>query len=179
MSNKDVDKYSSESKWLHWLIAFLVIMMLSFSFFLEDVPDRFQANAYMIHKSLGLTVLFLMIFRIVLIHTKGRPELPLSISLWEKMLSRTVQYSFYFLLICMPVCGWIMSVAGGRIPTFFGLFKMPLPINKNKELGDFMLQAHITIAWILIVLILLHVAGALKHHFFNRDDVLTRMLPKR
>lgn len=179
MHHKDVQEYSTGSKWLHWLIASIVILMLSFSFFLGDLPKENQPIAYMLHKSFGLTVLFLMLFRIFFIHLKGRPSLPTSTPTWERWFSRCVQYSFYVLLICMPLCGWIMSVADGRIPTYFGLFKMPLPIQPNETLGRWMQQAHVTIAWLLIGLLFLHVVGGLKHHFLNKDKVLIRMLPKR
>lgn len=179
MRHKDVKQYSSESKWFHWLIASIVILMLSFSFFLDDLPKDIQPTAYMLHKSFGLTVLFLMLLRIFFLHLKGRPPLPSSTPIWEKWLSRLVQYGFYVLLICMPLCGWIMSVADGRVPTYFGLFKVPFPVHQSKALGEFMLQAHVTIAWVLIGLLFLHVAGALKHHFFDKDKVLTRMLPRR
>ena len=174
--NMTVATYSSGSKWLHWLIAIVVITMLSFSFFLGDVPDKYQSLAYMIHKSLGLCVLFLMILRFIWINYSGKPALPASVSTWEKRVSRLVQYSFYLLLIAMPVCGWIMSVAAGRAPTFFGLFSMPLPIAKNKPLAELMELSHKTIAWLLIALIILHVAGALKHHFIDKNNILKQML---
>lgn len=172
-----VKRYSTGSKLLHWVIAIIVITMLSLSFFLDDVPDEYKSTAFMMHKSFGLTVLILMIIRFVWILHKGKPSLPISIPLWEKILSHLVQYSFYILLIAMPICGWIMSVAGGRVPTFFGLFYLPLPIAENKPLSKLMLQCHQIIAWILIVLIILHVAGAIKHHFIDKDKVLRRMLP--
>ena len=76
----------------------------------------------------------------------------------------------------MPVCGWVMSVAAGRVPSYFGLFNMPLPIEANKTLSKFMLTSHKTIAWILITLVILHVGGALKHYFIDKDNIVQRML---
>ena len=175
--NIDVVTYSKGSKVLHWLIAIIVIAMLSFSFFLGDLPGKYQASAYMMHKSFGLTVLFLVIARFFWILHSGKPALPVSVPTWEKPLSRLVQYAVYVLLVSMPICGWVMSVAENRVPSYFGLFRMPLPISENKALSNFMDQSHVTIAWILIALIILHVAGALKHHFINKDNVLKRMLP--
>ena len=169
-------KYSNASKFFHWFIAVIVIMMLSGSFFLNDLPERYISTAYMFHKSFGLTVLFLMIVRFLWIKYKGRPELPVTMSQWEKILSKIVQSMFYILLICMPLCGWVLSVAESRVPSYFGLFNMPLPIAANKSLAKLMEQSHKTIAWILIVLLILHVAGALKHHFIDKDTVLKRML---
>jgi cytochrome b561 len=169
--------YSKGSKFFHWLIAVVVITMLSVSFFLENVPEKYQSSAYMIHKSFGLTVLFLMLARIFWIQYTGKPALPKTVPMWQKIVSRAVQYSLYVLLICMPLSGWIMSVAANRVPSYFGLFNMPLPINADKALSKLMNESHETIAWILIALITLHICGAIKHHFIDKDNVLKRMLP--
>lgn len=179
MSEKALMQYSTTAKFFHWLVAVIVIAMLSGSFFLDDVPEAFQSNAYMLHKSFGLTVLFLMVLRFIWINYAGKPPQPLSMSLWERVLSRVVQYSFYVFLVSMPLIGWIMSVAEGRTPSYFGLFNLPLPIHENKQLGDVMADAHTVVAWILIGLLVLHVLGALKHQYINKDDVLKRMLPGR
>lgn len=170
--------YSKGAKVFHWLIAAIVIGMLAGSFFLGNVPERYQPSAYMIHKSLGLTVLFLIVAGFFWIKYTGKPVLPHNIPTWQKLLARTVQYSLYVLLVCMPLSGWIMSVAGGRIPTYFGLFSMPLPIKASKALSQLMNQSHKTIAWILITLVVLHISGALKHHFINKNNVLREMLPR-
>jgi cytochrome b561 len=174
---KDVVIYSTGSKFFHWFIAIIVITMLSGSFFLDDLPEQYQSFAYMMHKSFGLTVLFLMVFRLFWIHRSGKPPLPATVPIWQKILSRIVQYSLYVFLLSMALSGWIMSVAGGNVPSYFGLFNAPLPINSDQALSKLMEQSHKIIAWVLIVLIVLHIAGAIKHHFINKDNVLRRMLP--
>ncbi len=175
-----VDKYSSVSKFLHWLIAAIVILMLSLSFFLGDVPEKYSDTAYMLHKSLGFSILVLMIFRILWIFHAGKPPLPTAVPFWEKLLSRFVQYSLYILLILMPLSGWIMSTASKYTFYFFKLFPLQLPfVTRNKQLEDLMLQVHNTLAWIIIGLLVLHIVGALKHHFIDKDDVLRSMLPKK
>lgn len=177
---RQVVNYSSGSKLIHWFVALIVICMLAGSFFLDDLPEQYQSSAYMLHKSFGLTVLFLMIIRLFWIAYSGKPALPASVPVWQKFLSRLVQYSLYFFVILMPISGWIMSVAANRIPSYFTLFSVPFPgIGPNEELADFMVQVHNTIAWIIIVLLVLHVAGAFKHHFIDKDEVLRRMLPGR
>jgi cytochrome b561 len=178
MSHTPVTKYSSLSKLFHWVIALAVILMLSAGFFLDDLPEQFQGTAYMLHKSTGITLLFLMLLRFIWIHAVGKPALPTAMRLWEKMLSRVVQYGLYLLLIMMPLSGWIMSVAENRDPIYFGLFKASLPwVGENQSLSKFMAESHETIAWILIAFITLHILGALKHHFINKDTILRRMLP--
>ena len=169
--------YSRGSRVFHWLIALLVILMLSGSFFLDDLPDRYISTAFMMHKSVGISILFLMVMRIFWIHHCGKPALPASMPVAERILARVVQYSLYASLLLMPLCGWIMSVAAQKTPSFFGLFSLPLPfIPANKNLSSLMETCHVTGAWIIITLLTLHIAGALKHHFIDKDRVMRSML---
>ncbi|MDI1352354.1 MAG: cytochrome b [bacterium] len=180
MDFKSISRYSAVSKWLHWIIALAVIAMLVMGFFLDDIPKEYKPNVYMLHKSTGILILFLMIIRFIWISLSGKPALPNSVAVWERFLSRFIQYGFYVLLIIMPLSGWIMSVAGNRVPVFFNLFNAPLPwVSPDKSLSEFMFESHQFIAWILIVFITLHVLGALKHHFIDKDNVLKSMLPHK
>ncbi|ASQ45976.1 cytochrome b [Legionella clemsonensis] len=173
-------EYSPSFKFIHWFIALLVILMLSAGFFLEDLPEQYIGSAFMVHKSVGITILFLMIFRLIWVGYQGKLPLPDSVPVWERVFSRLVQYSLYLFLILMPLSGWIMSVAAERVPAYFGLFSISLPwIKPDKQLAHFMEEVHGVIAWILIGLIVLHIMGALKHHFYDKDNVLLTMLPRR
>ncbi|CEK10601.1 cytochrome b [Legionella hackeliae] len=172
-------EYTKGFKFIHWFIALLVILMLGAGFFLDDLPEEYMGTAYMMHKSIGLTILFLMIFRLIWVSYKGRIPLPESVPAWERVFSRVVQYSLYLFLILMPLSGWIMSVAAQRTPSYFGLLSLPLPwVKPDKQLAHFMEDVHGIIAWVLIGLIVLHIAGALKHHFYDKDSVLQSMLPR-
>jgi cytochrome b561 len=154
--------------------------MLCVGFLLDSIPEQYQGIAYMMHKSIGISLLVLMILRLIIVLASKRPALPATVAHWERILSRFVQYSFYVLLILMPLSGWIMSTAANRIPSYFGLFSLPFPgINPNEKLADFMLSVHEIIAYTLIVFISLHILGALKHHFIDKDNVLKSMLPHR
>ena len=174
--NKDVAQYSAGSKVLHGLVAVLVLAMLAFGYFMDDFAAPAQSTVYLIHKSVGLTILGLMLLRLFWVLTYGRPPLPKSVPLWERLLSRTVQICLYGLLLAMPLSGWIMSVASDRVPSYFGLFPVPFPgVHHNKALSDLAFQSHNTLAWILIALIALHLAGAAKHYWIDKDRVAQRM----
>ena len=175
--SKDVLVYAQASKWVHWLIALIVIPMLLLSFFIDNLPSAYKPEVIMVHKSLGLTVLVLMILRIFAILFFGKPPLPTSVPKWERVLSKSVQYAFYGLLIAMPLCGWMMSTAANKITRYFDLFSVPFPgISPSKPLAEWLFTCHTTIGYILIGLALLHVAGALKHFWIDKDKVLQRML---
>ena len=177
MGNKDVLQYATGSKVLHWLIAVLVIGMLAGGFFMDDLPATIKPVVYMIHKSIGLTILGLMLIRLVWIIQNGKPRLPESVTRLERVASRAIQHTFYLLLILMPLSVWVLSNAANRPPVYFGLVLMPFPgISPNESLANFMGLCHEIMAYTLIVLIFLHVAGALKHHFIDKDVVLRRML---
>lgn len=171
------EKYSKGSRVLHWLIALIVISLLIMGFFLGDLPKSVKPIAYMMHKSFGISIIFLMILRFIWLVKTGKPRLPASVPVWQRIAARSVQHTFYLLLLIMPFAGWIMSMASDKVPLYFGLFPFSLPgISPNKELAKTMFQIHSTVAWILIAFIILHVAGAIKHHFIDKDDVLKKML---
>ncbi len=174
--NREVGSYAFVSKLLHWLIALVVLGMLSIGFFMSSLPDQLQPLVYLLHKSFGLTVLGLMVLRLAAITYYGRPRLPSSVALWEKIASRTIQYSFYALLVVIPLSGWMMSTASGRVPNYFGLLLLPFPgISLNKTLSHQADVVHCVLAWVLLVTVGLHIAGGLKHLLFNRDQVFQRM----
>lgn len=178
--HKIVKSYSGVSKFFHWIIALIVILMLSGSFFLGSLPAPLKSQAFMFHKSFGITVLILMVLRLLWLAYAGKPPLPVTVPLWQKFFAHLVQYSLYFFLLLMPICGWLMSVAANKPPVFFGMFSLSLPwITPSKALAEFFELCHNTIAWILIALIILHICGAIKEHFIDKDGVLLRMLPER
>lgn len=179
-NGKSITAYSSGSKFFHWTVALILILMLAGSFFLDDVPKQWQGMAYMMHKSFGLTILALMILRVIWIIRTGKPPLPMTVPAWQVFAARFVQYALYVFVILMPVVGWVMSVAAGRPPQLFGLVTLTLPgIPEDKSLAHFLAESHEVIAWIIIALLVLHVAGAFKHYFIDKDNVVQRMLPGR
>jgi cytochrome b561 len=161
---------------MHAIIAFIVIGLLVLGVLLNDIPEAYQHNAYELHKSFGITVLFLMLIRIGFIIKDGRPKLPNSVARWEKILSRLVQYLLYLTLILMPMSGWIMEVASDYTPTVFGLFDANLPfIPHDKKLADFFNSSHYYLAWLIGGLLTIHFLGGLKHYFVDKDGVFQRM----
>jgi cytochrome b561 len=170
--------YSQAFKYLHWGVALLVLGMLGVGFFLGDMPGAFKPTAYMLHKSVGLTLLGLMIFRAVWITRVGKPPLPSETPRWEGCLAQGVQVALYVFLIAMALSGWLMATASNKIPVYFGWFRVPFPgLSPSDVLSQWMNKTHYVVAFILLGLVSLHCAGALKHWLIQKDDVLKRMLP--
>lgn len=176
--SKDVQAYPQGFKYFHWFIALLVLAMLGFGFVLGDLPKAIKPTSYMLHKSVGLTIFGLMVLRIGWMLRIKKPAFPPAMARWECILATSVQHSLYVFLIAMPLSGWIMATASNKIPVYFGWFRVPFPgILPDEALAHWMREAHFFIAFILLGLIALHIAGALKHRFVDKDDVLNSMMP--
>ena len=171
--------YGSIAKFLHWLIAIIVICLLFAGYFMGDIADKsLKLQVFNLHKLFGLSVLALILLRLLWRLANPVPLLPPEMALWERTLEKTVKAFFYIALFVMPLSGWIFSTADGHAP-HLGNIKLAAPfIPLNKTLADDIFNIHSTFAIIIIGLLCLHIAGALKHHFINKDNVLRRMLPK-
>lgn len=169
--------YGTVAKFFHWVIFFLVAMMIIGGFFMEDVPEDWKGFVYNAHKLTGLTILVLMVLRLLWAFMNTKPTLPVMTKAWEKVAERVVHGLLYVTLIAMPLLGWIGSTAAGRAPKL-GSWAIALPIAEDKGLKEWAFEWHETLAWVIIVLVTIHVAAALFHHLIKKDDVLRRMLPK-
>ena len=170
------NQYTLRVQIMHAILACMVLSVLTVGSLLSSIPEAFQEVSYMLHKSFGICIFFLMLLRLYFIQKDGRLKLPLQMALWDKVLARTVQYSLYVVLLLMPLSGWLMSCTSDYLPSFFGLFDLPCPgLDKNPELSKLMSTAHYTIAWIIGGLLTLHILGSLKHYFYDKDHVLQSM----
>lgn len=169
------NRYSTVSLILHWLIAALVVTQVALITAYQSTESRDFVNA---HKSVGLTILVLTLVRLGWRIANPAIPLPDTMRRWEKLLARATHVLFYAFLIGMPLVGWAASSAAGREIQWFGLFSWPLlPVGGGREVAGQLMDMHELAAKALYVLIALHVAGALKHQFVDRDNVLHRMIP--
>lgn len=172
-----MQRYSLVAIILHWAIAALLAFQISVGWALEDLGARGFA-LYQWHKSVGITILALTLLRIVVRYWKPRPA-KLEGG-WQGALASGVHVGLYAFMLGAPLTGWaLVSTAKVKVPTLlFGalpLPHLPLPASAH-ELAE---GGHGLIAWLGIALFLLHVAGALRHHFLMRDGLIWRMIPGR
>jgi cytochrome b561 len=181
-------RYGTVAITLHWTIALLVIVNICLGLYFSSLhhsdPNKFFLTQT--HKSIGLTVLLLSLARLVWRLINPVPPLPRGMNKPLRFLAHATHVLLYFLIIAIPLSGWAMvSSSPLGLPTmYFGLFEWPhLPFLANMAMSEkkMMVQnfatIHALLAWTTILLIPLHVAGALYHQFFRGDDVLKRMLP--
>ncbi len=175
LKNTD-QQYGHVSRYLHWLLTVMVLGMLTVGILMGDLPKPFRYTIYNIHKLTGLSVLILIsVFALWSLFNR-KPKYPAEMKFWEKRLARTVHLSLFALIIFMPLSGWLMSTAANKLPHIGSLqFAMPdIPV--SKPLSKFGKHMHEYIAWAIGILVGLHVIGALKHHFINKNNILRRML---
>ncbi|MDD3445816.1 MAG: cytochrome b [Zavarzinia sp.] len=172
--------YTSIAKLLHWFMAALLIGVWIVGFLLDDMPKGPDKMAMVnLHKAVGSTVIVLVGLRIVWRLFHPVPRLPDSIPPVLQLLARLGQFLLYGLMIGMPVSGWLMSSAFGYPVMMAGIIEMPNPFSApDPELAQAFAKAHGLMAWILALTVIAHIALALKHHFFAKNDVLLRMLPR-
>jgi cytochrome b561 len=172
-----ISRYNGVAMTLHWLIALLIVLNFAAAWVAETLPRPERMQIMAIHKSIGLTVLILTIARIAWRLTHRPPPKQRSHQPWERALAGAVHALFYVLMIGIPLTGWSMVSAGGPVRVF-GLFSMPaLPVPTTDAAGDTFHDVHVKLAWLMLALLVLHVLGALKHQFVDRDYTLGRMIP--
>lgn len=172
------NRYSTVSLVLHWLIAALVVTQIGLIAAHEATDGPISREFVNLHKSVGLSILVLTLARLGWRIANPAIPLPLEMPRWQKLLARTNHVLFYVLLLAMPLVGWAASSAAGRDIVWFGLFEWPLlPIGGGRETARDLMDVHEAAAKLLIFLVVLHIVGALKHQFIDRDNVLHRMIP--
>lgn len=172
------DSYGAATKTFHWLTALIVIALLGVGLYMGGMEaGASKIKVYNLHKSFGICVLALAVLRIFWHVASKKPDFVGSLTVWEKRAARAVHLLLYFLIIAMPLTGWLMSSAYGRSVGVFGLFTLPDLMEQNQELGKSLRELHGIFGWALMFVAGAHFLAALKHHFVNKDATLRRMLP--
>lgn len=195
-----IQKYSKPAIILHWLIALLIFALFGLGWYMTGLPqkapkvtslDLFDLGVYTmqfsealsprtfyfnLHKSLGFTVLVLLVLRLVVRLKFGVPVFPSSMKAWEVKFAELTHKLLYLLMIAVPLAG-----LGTTLYSKFGLkwfgFTVLTGVD-NPSLRDIYREAHEIIGWVLLVAIVLHIAAALKHKIVDKDQVMNRMLLK-
>lgn len=172
------DRYGLVHVALHWLTAVTVIGLFTLGLWMVELGyyDAWYNRAPMIHKSVGMLLFGLVILRVLWRLSNPLPPPAEGTRPWEARLAHVAHLLIYLLLFGILITGYLIPTAGGEAVKVFDWFAIPaLPslMDKQETVAG---QWHEVLAWILIILVAVHAAAALKHHFFDRDDTLRRML---
>ena len=173
------ERYGRVAIALHWIIALLVLCQIGLGWWIVDLPKSppgLRAGWFNLHKSIGLTIGLLMLFRLGWRIGHSPPPLPESTPRWQVRAARISHFLFYAALIVQPVVGYLGSSFTRYPIKYFGV-TLPHWGWDAPALKDLCSAVHLGLACLITVLVAIHIAAALKHLLVNRDGVFQRMLP--
>jgi cytochrome b561 len=173
-------RYNFLARLLHWVLALALVGMFSVGLYMADLPfSPERLKLYNWHKWAGVVVLTLSLLRLLWRLVHRPPELPALIDLtmprWQRRAHHATHAGLYVLFFAVPLLGWAYSSAAGFPVVPFGLWQLPDFVPVSEGLADTLKQLHKLSAFAMAALVLLHVAGALKHQLIDRDGLLHRM----
>ena len=169
-------RYDRVAMALHWITALLILANLTLGLSMVGLPiSPRKLHWYLWHKSIGLTVFLLTSARLGW-RTLHRPPPQVPMPGWQQRASGLSHAALYALLFLIPVSGYLYSSATGVQVVWLGVVPLPDLVPKDNALGGALKIVHVTLNSLLVALVLVHVAAALRHHFVDRDAVLARML---
>lgn len=180
MSPKNIERWGGISQLLHWTIALLILLIGVVGLVMGELPRTPRWFwVYTAHKSLGLTVLALVLVRIGWRLYAGAPPPVPGTPRWQARLASAVHVVLYGMVLAMPLSGWLYDSASGLRPLrWFGQVEVPKLVGPDTALAEAARGAHEWLFWLLGLLVLFHAGAALYHHFVRHDATLARMLPR-
>ncbi|WP_454741733.1 cytochrome b [Cupriavidus necator] len=173
--------YTTLAKLLHWSMAVLIFVAWVIGYYssLLTLKEKIQTDSIMIHKSVASVTLFLIAIRIIWRLTHPAPAAPDGMSSLERSAAKIGHFLLYACMVALPLSGWLWSSAAGYKIPVAEIFFLPPLIDKNPALTVTLSVVHKVLAYMILALICGHVMMALKHHFINRDALLSSMLPRK
>ncbi len=182
----NIPRYTRTAAALHWLLALLILVNVALGLSVDILPDAWVRPVIDTHKSIGITALGLVLLRMLWRASHPPPPLPQAYATWERTASHAAHVLLYLIMLALPLSGWLHDSAWKDAAThpmhWFGLFEWPrvgfitaLPPAVKEGLHDAFGTAHTVAGYALYGLFALHVAGALKHQWVDRQQELQRM----
>lgn len=175
--NSQPTRYTLMAIVFHWATAVLVFILFPLGWYMVDLPKGPERSAnFALHKSIGLTVLSLMVVRYLWRLMHQPPPLPGTMPAWQRSLAEGVHRGFYVFLFLQPISGYLSSSFSGHATRLFGI---PLPQWgwPDQVLNQFFTDIHVLSSFCFLGLIIAHVVGAMSHLLKKGDQTIQRILP--
>ncbi len=180
MTGNTSERWGSVQIVLHWTIAALILIQVPVAWgMVAASPGALQNFLYNVHKNVGVIIFPLALVRLGWRWAHPVPLLPADVPGWQAMLARATHVLLYLLLFLMPCTGFLYTALSGYPVPLFMLWDLSKLVAVNKPAGEWFKLAHLSLQWLLYLVVMLHVAGALQHHLVRKDWVLRRMLTSR
>lgn len=173
-------RWGAVSQGFHWLILLLIVGLAIVGLTMGELPRTPKYFwVYTLHKSLGITVLALVLARLGWRLYAGTPRTVAGTPTWQARVASLTHALLYGLILLMPISGWLYDSASGLRPfRFFGILEMPKLVAPSESIRQTAHDLHEWGFWVLLALVALHAGAAFYHHLFQRDATLARMLPR-
>jgi cytochrome b561 len=174
-----MERYTKTAMALHWLIALLIVAAFTLGLVMVDIPGftPTKLKYFSWHKWLGVTALGVAALRLLWRRANRPPAHLPGMPAWQVRAADATHILLYVLMFAVPLSGYLYTTAAGVPVVYLGLWQIPAVFEADPALKAALKPLHYWLNMTLAALVALHVAGALKHHFVDRDDVLKRMLP--
>jgi len=172
-----VARYALPSRWLHWIVAAIVLVMIPFGLVMANVVPQgaLQDTMFGLHESTGAVLLILMVLRLAARVAYGAPPADPTLGPTERKASQAAHHTLYLLLFVTPLLGWLGVNAYGYPVSVFGLFDLPTLLSKDEALSTRLTQFHLAAALAIAAIAVLHIGAALHHRYVRRDAILRRI----
>lgn len=167
--------YQTSQRVLHWSLALILFCLVCVGLAMVESLAVYQVTLVSWHKSFGVLVFILVLWRLWLRRKHGTPALPASVPRWQQRIAHGSHLALYGLMLGLPLLGWLMQNAAGRTVEVFGWFHLPTILSTDLVWYGWLRSLHEWFAYALILLVLLHVSAALQHAFVKRDGVFQQM----
>jgi len=194
--NQTVQRYNKTAILLHWITGLMIIAMFALGFWMHELPKELKVESldlfnlgihtisfveptslrtfyFNLHKSIGVTLLVLILFRVFWRVTHPAPAYPATMSARDQKVAGLTHKLLYVLMLAMPISGLLMAINSKFGIKWFGIELMAGL--DNAAMRDLFKEAHEVIGFVLLLMVVLHVAAAIKHKVIDKDDIMKRM----
>lgn len=176
--NNTDQAYGLVAQTLHWLVVVAIAAQFIWAWRIDEAESiRSEFQLVNQHKSIGMTVLGLVVLRLLWRAFNRPPAFPASMSAWERAAASSAHWLLYALILAMPLSGWAYTSAAGFGPEFFGLLDIPDLVGQSECLEEIFDEIHEWLAIAIATVVAIHVLAVVRHQFILKDGLLRRMLP--
>lgn len=169
------EQYGVIAKSMHWLMALLFIGMFIIAYIMINISKSdFRMSLYDVHKATGMLLFALVAARLAWRFINIQPSLPTATPRWQRKLASANILGLYFIMITMPLTGFLTSTLGGHIISFYGIFHIA-PLGSSHAISQLFANAHEWLSYAMLVLFGFHLTASGFHHFVKKDDVFTKI----